>query len=218
LPNSCDPTPDEDINNSDHDDDSYMNRGDNCPLVANGPAQAHNQTDTDGDDIGDACDTNPTTPDGEAIERWITSTVTIKYGPGEAPPLSSVAAGTDVYAFGLDSGNNPWYNRRSGGSWGGWQGLGGKLTGSLSAVAAGSDVYVFGLDSGNNPWYNRRSGDRWGGWQGLDGKLTGRLSCAATASNDVYVFGLDAGANPWYKHWNGTSWEAWAGLGGILAP
>jgi hypothetical protein len=70
--------------------------------------------------------------------------------------LSAVAAGSDVYVFGLDSGNNPWYNRRSGGSWGGWQGLGGKLSGQLSAAAtASNDVYVLGLDAGANPWYKR---------------------------------------------------------------
>jgi Thrombospondin type 3 repeat. len=47
----------------DSDGDGIINSVDNCPTVANGPAQANvpgvgNQTDSDGDGIGDACDTD----------------------------------------------------------------------------------------------------------------------------------------------------------------
>jgi hypothetical protein len=137
-------------------------------------------------------------------------------GDDDAPPLSSVAAGTDVYAFGLDSGSNPWYNRRSGGSWGGWQGLGGKLTGRLSAAAtASNDVYVFGLDAGANPWYKHWNGTSWEAWTGLGGKLSSSLSAVA-AGSDVYVFGLDSGNSPWYNRRSGGSWGGWQGLGGKL--
>ena len=46
---------------SDPDGDGVLDPADNCPTVANGPAQAAvanvgNQTDTDGDGVGDACD------------------------------------------------------------------------------------------------------------------------------------------------------------------
>ena len=45
----------------DSDGDGILNGVDNCPFIANGPAQANvpgvgNQTDNDGDGIGDACD------------------------------------------------------------------------------------------------------------------------------------------------------------------
>jgi hypothetical protein len=142
----------------------------------------------------------------------------ILYARGdEAPPISSVAVGTDGYAFGLDSGNNPWYNHRTGGSWGGWQGLGGKLTGRLSAAAtASNDVYVFGLDAGANPWYKHWNGTSWEAWTGLGGKLTGSLSAVA-AGSDVYAFGLDSGNNPWYNRRTGGSWGGWQGLGGKLS-
>jgi hypothetical protein len=70
IDNACDPEPD--VANTDVDDDVYLNRGDNCPLVYN-PGNA----DSDGDRIGDACDPNPDTPDGLSVERRLTSVVSV---------------------------------------------------------------------------------------------------------------------------------------------
>jgi hypothetical protein len=70
IDNVCDPDPQ--TANTDVDDDIYLNRGDNCPLVSN-----PDNNDADGDRIGDACDANPNTPDGEPIEVYLTDTVTI---------------------------------------------------------------------------------------------------------------------------------------------
>jgi thrombospondin type 3 repeat protein len=61
----CDPTPL--TANSDHDGDAYVNRLDNCPLVANGVAQ-DNQADPDGDGIGNACDVVDGAGDGHLHE------------------------------------------------------------------------------------------------------------------------------------------------------
>jgi hypothetical protein len=58
-----------DVYNEDQDDDGYLNRGDNCPLVANG-LSGNNQLDTDRDGIGNACDTHPNNVDGSQEERW----------------------------------------------------------------------------------------------------------------------------------------------------
>jgi len=79
LDNACDPEPD--VANTDQDDDVYLNRGDNCPLVSN-PDNA----DSDGDRIGDACDPNPNTVDGEGPEVTVTETVTITGGVVEETP------------------------------------------------------------------------------------------------------------------------------------
>jgi len=104
IPDSCDPTPNEPTGGplanqpTDHDGDGFLNRGDNCPLVAN-----PDQRDTDrngqgeeiGDGIGDACDPNPNTPDGAEIVCIKAGTVTsggdpnVAYSPcqTELPPI-----------------------------------------------------------------------------------------------------------------------------------
>jgi len=63
----CDPTVN--TQNWDPDGDEYLNYQDNCPLVANGKA-LDDQHDSDLDRIGDACDLNSTTPDGQRVEYW----------------------------------------------------------------------------------------------------------------------------------------------------
>jgi len=72
LDSACDP--EWDVYNPDQDDDGYLNRGDNCPLVPNGLSE-DNQADADGDGIGDACDTldkgnGPDVVDGFQPETW----------------------------------------------------------------------------------------------------------------------------------------------------
>jgi hypothetical protein len=64
--------------NTDQDLDGYLNRQDNCPLIPNGQDLGNNtQADTDRDFIGNACDPNPTTPDGASTPSITTSDVHI---------------------------------------------------------------------------------------------------------------------------------------------
>lgn len=73
---------------SDEDDDGYPNRGDNCPLVANGE-DTTNQEDADSDSIGDECDTEgngPNEADGELSEATLEAQVVIGEGTGPGGP------------------------------------------------------------------------------------------------------------------------------------
>jgi len=102
IDEACDPNPSA-FDGSDFDGDSYLNRGDNCPLVANGvtggpnnqsdvsevagPAAANEvgQQPVDGgpasDSIGDSCDLNPTVPDGHFHSALKAAPVCIIGGP-----------------------------------------------------------------------------------------------------------------------------------------
>jgi len=86
LPSSCDPDDNDPTN--DEDGDTFPNREDNCPLVANGVADADNQQDSDLDGIGDACDPNPDDADteGEAPQVLPSQDVTIT---GAEPPTAT---------------------------------------------------------------------------------------------------------------------------------
>ena len=59
IPNICDPTPDENLNAGDQDGDGFLNRGDNCPIVANA-----DQADADRDGLGNLCDPDYAVPTG----------------------------------------------------------------------------------------------------------------------------------------------------------
>ena len=99
LDAACDPVDDPLAGgtNSDQDGDGYLNRGDNCPLMSNGEESPSNQKDSDvdadgdrqADQIGDVCDKNPTSFDGEPLsERIRTLTFDVDIGPpapGETP-------------------------------------------------------------------------------------------------------------------------------------
>ena len=93
LDAACDPN-DDPLNegiNSDEDADGYLNRGDNCPLIANGE-EGENQKDSDvneqgdprPDGMGDACDPNPLVPDGDF--QLVTATSELIIGEGGPPP------------------------------------------------------------------------------------------------------------------------------------
>jgi len=86
LDAACDPNDDPLTGgtNSDEDLDGYLNRQDNCPLVANGE-EGTNQRDTDNDQIGDDCDPNPDDDDAQGELIIVEVSQEINIGPGSAP-------------------------------------------------------------------------------------------------------------------------------------
>lgn len=83
LDAACDPNDDPQAKgtNSDEDLDGYLNRQDNCPLVANGE-EGSNQRDTDNDSIGDDCDPNPDDADAQGELTIVEVSQEIIIGPG----------------------------------------------------------------------------------------------------------------------------------------
>jgi len=89
LDQACDPSDDPTSatgTNSDQDADGYQNRNDNCTLVANGEQRTNsawdNQHDEDLDQIGDACDPDPNTPNGDLQSATPKMEVAIGAGTG----------------------------------------------------------------------------------------------------------------------------------------
>jgi len=85
IPNICDPTPNENVGPFDQDGDTFQNRVDTCPLVAN-----PDQMDIDRDDIGDVCDPDPLATSGHPHIACIVKEVDIGTGgdPAEPHPLA----------------------------------------------------------------------------------------------------------------------------------
>jgi Thrombospondin type 3 repeat len=88
LDAACDPNDNASTGtNSDQDGDGYLNRGDNCPLVANGQNEANvpgvgNQKDTDLVSIGDACNIHLGSPDLNGAYKVATPSADITIGAG----------------------------------------------------------------------------------------------------------------------------------------
>ncbi|HEU4759002.1 MAG TPA: calcium-binding protein [Dehalococcoidia bacterium] len=97
---SCDPDPAspcgpgalDDVFAADCDRDGFLNRGDDCPLVAN-----PGQEDTDQDRIDDACDQNPNATDGAVPLACLVTAMDIGSG-GPPPPALNVCDQTSVGA------------------------------------------------------------------------------------------------------------------------
>jgi hypothetical protein len=74
--------------NSDQDADGYQNRNDNCPLKANGEEE-DNQEDNDLDQIGNACDPDPETGNGDL--QSATPSAEVSIGAGTGTPAAPTA-------------------------------------------------------------------------------------------------------------------------------
>ena len=139
----CGPGTGDDFLASDCDADGYWNRGDNCPLVANGEQQ-DNQLDGDGDAIGAACDRNQGTRDGHVHILCVVSPVTVGAG-GDAPDEDQYICNETVVALDMDRNEVP--DMDEGGGDGGADSDGDGVPDATDRCAdtpAGADVDEFG--------------------------------------------------------------------------
>jgi hypothetical protein len=114
-----------------------------------------------------------------------------------------------VFASGTD--HALWVEAFVGGSWQGWNSLGGHVVSSPPrAVTFQGDFVVFALGTDSAVWYTTG-----GGWHSLGGEFS-RPPYAVTTSEHTYVFvtGLDGALR--YAAWDGNTWSGWESLGGLL--
>jgi hypothetical protein len=98
LPGVCDPNDDPNAGgfNDDQDGDGFLNRGDNCPLIADTPGPTA-QDDVDRDGIGNLCDPSPGVPSADiAVYPGYPATLL-----GSGPVVAAIMGDTNC------SGGNP---------------------------------------------------------------------------------------------------------------
>jgi len=102
LDAACDPNDDPAAQGTDSDEDAdgYPNRQDNCPLHPNGERE-DNQADEDEDQIGDACDPDPSVENGELTLIRLEKVITIGDGTGPGGPPSAESC-PDCFVLGDD--------------------------------------------------------------------------------------------------------------------
>jgi hypothetical protein len=108
-----------------------------------------------------------------------------------------------------------------GGSWSGWESLGGVLTSSPDVARyADGRLVVFVKGTDNAVWlkWQLTPGGSWSGWYTLGG-VVHDLHVATNANGSLVVFALGSDDALWYRSQagpNSTGWYLWSSLGGVL--
>jgi hypothetical protein len=121
----------------------------------------------------------------------------------------------DIFGTGLD--NAEYHKWWDGSNWGGWESLGGVLTGNPSSVSWASnrlDIFARGTDAAMyHRWWD---GSGWGGWESLGGFITGDPKAVSWGPGRLDIFARGTDDAMWHRWWDGSSWGGWESLGGIL--
>lgn len=135
-------------------------------------------------------------------------------GGASSDPAAVQTGGGKTYLFVRGSDNSMRVNiRSSGGTWSGWNSIGGNCTSGPGAATDGGSgvrVYCRGVDGA----IHEQSGEPWSGWNvTLFAPAAGNsTSPPAAAPHHVFVRGADN--RVYYKHKLTGSWTGWMDLGG----
>jgi hypothetical protein len=121
----------------------------------------------------------------------------------------------DIFGAGTD--NAEYHKWWDGNAWGGWESLGGAITGNPSVVAWGPnrlDLFARGTDGAMyHKWWD---GNAWGGWESLGGFFTSDPSAVAWEPDRLDIFARGTDNAMYHKWWDGNAWGGWESLGGII--
>lgn len=121
----------------------------------------------------------------------------------------------DIFGAGMD--NAEYHKWWGGSSWGGWESLGGVVTGNPSVASWAAnrlDVFARGTDGAMyHRWWD---GSAWGGWESLGGFITSDPKAVAWGPNRLDVFARGTDNAMYHRWWDGSSWGGWESLGGVI--
>jgi hypothetical protein len=133
--------------------------------------------------------------------------------PTTTSGLTAVSDASGLWLFARGSDKGIWYQRRTSGTWSGWQSLGPNAVSDPVAISHSSGVYVFVRGADDAIWYRRSvAGGPFAGWASLGPSVTSDPAVGAD-SGGLYVFARGADNALWYRRSNGSTWAPWTSLG-----
>jgi hypothetical protein len=160
-----------------------------------------------------------TTSNGTIVSGWYSIGGQIPVNTGAAA-CSWGAGRLDVFVNGTDGAL--WHKWFTGGSWSGWQTLGGKLTSAPAATATtGNQIGVFVRGGDGAVWYKHWDGAAWSSWTSVGGQVLAGTSPAAYNWGTSEIGWLVTGTNQ-QCYWNyeaftsGGQTNGYVNIGGYL--
>jgi hypothetical protein len=136
-------------------------------------------------------------------------------GPNSISPVAWGSNRLDIFVRATDQ--SVAHKYWAGWAWGGFESLGGYVSGSPKFVSWGAnrlDGFVRGNDGA--VWHKAWDGSAWHAWESLGGQIIGEPTAVSWGPNrlDVFVRGMD---NQLYQMaWDGSAWRGWYALGGSV--